>query len=156
MSLLDVLGATAIASIWLSWMALLIACVPAVFAFALAPQGRRWHYAFAIVGGGFAGEFCGVGCVFLSIWLFCGGHGQPCTTDQGDMGLISTAPVGAFLGTLFAIVWTWATHRVPSKSLWCSVGRYSGSSWLLHWVCVIVTPVAFWVLVTWLAARMVA
>jgi hypothetical protein len=156
MSLLDVFGATVIASVWLSWMALLISCIPAVVTFASAPRIRRWHYVIAILSGGFAGEFCGVGCLFLNLWMYCQGIGQSCNTAQGDMGLIFTAPGGAFLGTLFAIGWTWATLRIPSTSPWCSVGRYSGPNRLLHWICVIAVPIGFWIFVTCLCARLMS
>ena len=155
MSLLDVIKATLTASLWLSWMAILITCAPALFAFVIAPSVRRWHYAIAILSGGVTGEVCGVGSLFLSLWLSCQGH-SPCNTAQGDMGLIVTVPVGSFLGTLLAIGWTWLTLRIPSKSPWASICRYSGPSRILNWSYAIAIQVMFWVCVTRLFARLMA
>ena len=72
------------------------------------------------------------------------------------MGLIVTVPGGSFLGTLLAIGWTWLTLRIPSKSPWASVSRYSGRSRILNWSYAISIQVVFWVCATWLFARLMA
>jgi|HubBroStandDraft_5_1064220.scaffolds.fasta_scaffold217805_2 hypothetical protein len=156
MSLLEVFKTTMIASVWLSWIGVLIACLPAGFAFAIAPTKRRWQYFVPGLLGGVAGEFCGVGSLFLSLWFSCLGKGPSCNTAQGDMGLMITVPTGAFLGSLLALFWTWATLRIPPESPWSSVWCYSGPSRILNWTYAIAIQIAFWVLVTWSFARLMA
>ena len=147
---------TMIASVWLSWIAVLIACLPTVLGCAIAPTKRRWQFLVAGLLGGVAGEFCGVGSLFLSLWLFCLGQGQSCNTAQGDMGLMITVPVGSFLGSLLALCWTWATLRIPPQSPWSSVCCYSGPSRIQNWTYAIAIQIAFWVLASWVFARFMA
>jgi hypothetical protein len=116
MSLLEVFKATLIAFLWFSWVGVLIACLPAVFGFAIAPAKRRWQCVATVLLGGIAGEFCGVGFLFLSLWLSCLGKGQSCNTAQGDMGLMITVPAGTFCGSLLALGWTWLTCRIPPEN----------------------------------------
>jgi hypothetical protein len=156
MSLLEVFKATIFGSVWLSWIAVLIACLPTVGVFAIAPKRRRWQYVVAGLLGGVAGEFCGVGSLFLSLWLDCRGQGPSCNTAQGDMGLIITVPVGSLVGSLLALCWTWVTLRIPSESPWSSVCCYSGPSRIQNWTYAIAVQIAFWVLATWLFARLMA
>jgi hypothetical protein len=155
-SLLEVFKVTMIASLWFSWIGVLIACIPVGFAFAIAPTKHRWQYVAAGLSGGVAGEFCGIGSLFLSLWFYCLGKGQSCNTAQGDMGLIITVPIGAFFGGLLALGWTWATLRILPKRPWSSVWSYSGPSRIQNWLCVIAIQIAFWVLVTWFFARLMA
>jgi hypothetical protein len=147
---------TVIASVWFSWIAVLFACLPTGFAFAIAPTKHRLQYVVAGLLGGVAGEFCGVASLFLSLWFYCRGQGQSCNTAQGDMGLIITVPVGSFFGSLLAVCWTWATLRIPPESPWSSVWCYSGPSRIQNWTYAIAIQIAFWVLVTWFFARLMA
>jgi hypothetical protein len=156
MSLLEVFTTTMRASIWFSWIGVLIASLPTGFAFAIAPTKRRWQYVVAGLLGGVAGEFCGVGSLFLSLWFFCLGKGQSCNTAQGDMGLIITVPVGAFFGSLLALGWTWAALRISPESPWSSVWCYSGPSRIQNWIYAVAIQIAFWVLATWFCARLMA
>ena len=156
MELIDTLKATVFASLWFSWIGLLIACVPAGLAFASAPRLRRRQYFVGGLLGGVAGEFCGVGSLFLSLWIGCLGQGQFCNTAQGDMGLIVTVPVGSLLGSLLALCWTWITLRIPEKSPWASVCSYSGANRMWNWACAIGLQVVFWPLGTLLCARLMA
>jgi hypothetical protein len=156
MSLLEVFKVTMAVSIRFSWIGLLIACLPAWYAFTIAPKKLRWQYVVAGLLGGVAGEFCGVGSLFLSLWLSCLGKGQSCNTAQGDMGLMITLPAGAFFGSLLGIGWTWVTLRISPESPWSSVWCYSGPSRIQNWIYAIAIQIAFWSLVTWLFARWVA
>jgi hypothetical protein len=153
MSIWEVLRATVFASLWFSWVALLIAAVPTLVAFVIS---SRKQYLVSGFLGGLAGEFCGVGSLFLSFWFSCRGQGQSCNTAQGDMGLMITAPVGSLLGCLLALCWNWATLRIPSESPWASVSRYSGASRVKNWTYAIAIPIAFWVLTTLFLARLMA
>ena len=108
MSVSETLRATLSASLWLSWIALLIAILPTILVM-VAAERHRWQYLIVGVLGSVAGEFCGVASLFLSLWFSCLGQGQACNTAQGDMGLIITLPVGSLLGCLFALFWTWRT-----------------------------------------------
>jgi len=156
MSLSETLTATLSASLWLSWIALLIAILPTTLVMAAAERHHRLQYLIVGVLGSVAGEFCGVASLFLSLWFSCLGRGQACNTAQGDMGLIITLPVGSLLGCLFALFWTRATLRIASDSPWAWVSRYSGASRFKNWSFTIGVPVAFWVLTTIFFARLMA
>ena len=143
------------ASLWFSWIALLIACVPALGVFAAA-KATRFQYLVAGLLGGIVGEFCGTSALFLSMWYGCLGQGQSCNTAQGDMGLIVTIPAGSLLGCVLAMLWILATQRFPPTSPWASVSRYTGPSRFGNWTCFIATPAAFCILTTLTLARLMA
>ena len=155
MNLSATLTATLSVSLRLSWVALLIAILPTTLAMATAER-HRLQYLIVGVLGSIAGEFCGVASLFLGLWFSCLGQGQACNTAQGDMGLIITLPAGSLLGCLFALFWTGTTLRIASDSPWAWVSRYSGVSRAKNWGYAIGVPVAFWVLVTILLARLMA
>lgn len=154
--LLEALTATINVSIRFSWLALLIASVPSGIASLIAPDGRRRQYLIAGLLGGIAGESCGVGSLFLGLWLSCLKEPQPCNTAQGDMGLIVTFPVGSILGSLLAIGWTWLTLKIPAGNPWSSVCSYSGPDRVRNWAYAIASQIVFWILLTWLFARLMS
>jgi hypothetical protein len=156
MSLRETLIACATASLWFSWIAFLIACVPTLVVSATAAKSHRLPYLIAGLAGGIAGEFCGTSALFLSLWYGCLGQGQSCNTAQGDMGLIVTIPVGSLLGCLVAMGWTSATLRFPPTSPWASVSCYTGPSRVGNWACTIATPAVFSILTTVVLARLMA
>jgi len=131
MDLVETLKATVMAALWFSWIALAIALVPTLFA-SIAAENHGKQYALAGLLGGVAGEFCGTGSLFLSLWISCRNQAQ-CNTAQGDMGLIVTVPLGSFIGCLLALFWTWLTLRIQEGSVWASVSRYTGPSRVQNW-----------------------
>ena len=154
MKLNEVFEATLFATLWLSWVAVVIALIPTAIAFAIVSVERRWRYVFAGILGGVAGEACGVASLFLSLWMFCRGQGQYCNTAQGDMGLIITVPVGSLCGCLLGFTWTWIGHRIPAESAFASVYCYSGPKRVQNWLYSIAISFAFWVLATYVFARL--
>ena len=156
MSLRETLIACAMASVWFSWIALLIACVPTLMVFSAAAKATRFHYLVAGLLGGVVGEFCGTSGLFLSLWYGCLGQGKSCNTAQGDMGLLVTIPVGALLGCVLGMLWILATLRFPPTSPWASLSRYTGPSRAGNWACSIATPVAFCILATLTVMRVLA
>jgi hypothetical protein len=155
MSLSQTLTTTLFASLWFSWIALLIACLPTLLAMTIASKPHRLQYLIAGFLGSLAGEFCGVASLFLSLWLSCRGQSQ-CNDAQGGMGLIITVPAGSLLGCVFALFWTWMSLKVHSESAWAWVFRYSGANEVKNWICVIGVPMAIWVLTTLFFARLFA
>jgi hypothetical protein len=155
MSLWTTLTATFNASLWFTWIAVLIAILPTMAAM-IAADRHRLQYLIAGVSGSIAGEFCGVASLFLGLWFSCVGQGQTCNTAQGDMGLIITLPAGSLLGCLSALFWVWATLKVASDSPWAWVSRYSGTSRVRNWGYVLGIPAVFWVLSTIFLAWLMA
>jgi hypothetical protein len=156
LGLRDVLWASLNVSVRFSWIAILIACFPSFFTFLSASTPRRWYYASAGLLGGLAGEFCGAGSLFLSLFLSCRGEPKPCNSAQGDMGLLITLPLGSFLGSLIALGWTWTSLRIPHHSVWASVFSYSGPNRIRNWIYAFGVQMTFWVFMTWLLARLMA
>lgn len=154
MELVETLKTMVIASLWFSWIALGIALMPTLFV-SIAAETHGWQYAVAGLLGGVVGEFCGTGSLFLSFWLSCRNQPQ-CNTAQGDMGLIVVVPVGSIIGCLLALFWTRFTLRIPEGSPWSSVSRYTGRSRFQNWAYAIALQVAFWSLVTWVSALLMA
>jgi hypothetical protein len=152
MSLSDTLTATLHASLWFSWIGLLIAVLPSIFAMAIAERDRLQYLIVGLLGG-IAGESCGVASLFLSLYFSCLGQ-QNCNTAQGDMGLLITLPVGSILGCLFTLFWTWATLNIASDSPWAWISHYSGAKPVKNWTYVIGVPIALLVLATIFFARL--
>jgi hypothetical protein len=71
MSLRETLIACLSASIWFSWIAFLIVCVPTLAVFSAAAKPHRLPYLIAGLLGGIAGECCGTSALFLSLWYGC-------------------------------------------------------------------------------------
>jgi hypothetical protein len=125
-------------------------------AFLASQRTNRRQYLVAGLLGGLAGEFSGVASLLLSLWFGCRSQGQSCNTAQGDIGLIFTAPMGAMLGCVFAMWWTYATLKRSPSNPWASVFRYSGQERFKNCAFAIATPFALWVLVTVVVARLMA
>jgi hypothetical protein len=123
-----------------SWIALLIALLPTLFAF-LVVTTRRWHYAIAGLLGGVVGGFSGAASLFLGLWFGCRGQVQGCDTAQGDMGLLVTFPLGSLLGCLVGLL---------------SMRLYSGPRPFRNWAFSIASQLAFWATMTILFARLMA
>jgi hypothetical protein len=152
MNLLDTLKASAVASLWFSWIAALIAFLPILFAFSIASRPRRFRYLVAGILGAIAGESCGVFSLFLSLWLYC--RARPnCNTAQGDMGLLVTLPIGTLAGCILSLVWTRAIRGALERS---SESERSALSSLRKWIYTAAIPVGFWLFATLLAARLMA
>ncbi len=156
MILRETLIACVSASLWFSWIAILIACVPTLVVFSIAAKPHRLQYLIAGLLGGIAGEFCGTSALFLSLWYGCLGQGQSCNTAQGDMGLLVTIPIGSLLGCLLAMWWISATLSFLPTSPWASVSRYTGPSRVGNWTCTLAVPAIFFVLTTVVLARLMA
>jgi hypothetical protein len=155
MNLQDALKAAVTTFLSFSWIALAIAFLPTLIV-VVAAETRRWQYGIAGMLGGIAGEFCGIGSLFLSFWFACGNKAYVCNTAQGDMGLIITIPLGSFIGCLLALSWTNLSLKIPEDSPWSSVCRYSGPSRIRNWTYAIAIQGAFWASVTCLLARIMA
>lgn len=158
MNFREALMASITASVWLSWIAVLIACLPA-FAIGMpsAPRGHRAHFVIAGLLGGIVGEFCAVHSLFFSIYLWCRSFlPEPCNSAQGDMGLIYLLPIGSIIGSMLGLFWMWLTLKIPEESAWTSVFIYAGPSRIRNWCCAIAVPLGFCVLITCLLARMMA
>ena len=144
----EVLTTSAVASLWLSWIAAIIACIPTLFAFAVGSPTRRLQYLIAGFAGGLAGETCGVTSLFLSMWFECRAY-PVCNTAQGDMGLIVTVPVGTLIGCVFSIWW------VRFMQIHFRAAR-SETNARPKWSYIVSIAVAVWLVVTVIAARLLA
>jgi hypothetical protein len=152
MNFLDTQKVSAVASLWFSWIAALIAFVPILLVFAIGSR-PRFRYVTAGILGAIAGESCGVTSLFLSFWFYC--RARPsCNTAQGDMGLLITLPLGTLAGLALSLFWTWAIRRVLDPST--ESEQSAVSSGLRKWTCVAVIPVGFWLLATFVAALLMA
>jgi hypothetical protein len=168
MGFLVVLQETLFATLWFSWIALPIAAVPSgVLALFLSDRGGRWempadsckgerkvHYLILGLLGGRTGELVAVGSLSLGEWWVCYTQHQLCNDGQGGMALIVTLPALSFLGSAFALLWTWVSLRIPATLPMTSVFRYSGPSRLLNWVCAIAIQLIFWPLLAFAVFRM--
>jgi len=136
------------ASLWLSWIAMLIAAV-LTFAIACSSRIHRRYYSLSGILGGVAGEFCAVNSLFIGRWLWCRGQ-NPCNTAQGDIALIYLLPLGTCSGCLLASCFTAMTLRViqlsPSDRLFRRV----------TWTCSIAVQFAMFVSATWFFANLMA
>lgn len=140
MSFVDALRAAVSVALIFSWIALLIALLPTILVTSMA-QTRRWDYGIAGLVGGVAGGFSGAASLFLSLWFGCRSQAQGCNTAQGDMGLLLTFPVGSFLGCLVALL---------------SIHFYSGPHPFRNWAYAIASQVAFWAMMIFVFARVMA
>ena len=147
MDLLQTIETSIIASLWFSWIALLVACVPTAIATISAPGGRKLKYFIAGLFGGVGGEFCAVHSTFLSIWIWCQSQ-HPCNDAQGGIILIFLIPVETFVGSLLATAFMWLTLRVS--------GAGSSTSQRTVWTCSILVQLTVLVLATWLLAHLMA
>jgi hypothetical protein len=153
----DEFKTTMLASVCFSWAGLLIACFPSFLILApLAPKPRRWHYVFAGLLGGVAGEFSAVHSLFLSLAAWCSHQGRPCNSAQGDLALLFFVPIGSCCGSLLAGAWTHLTLKIPKESVWSSVFVYAGPGKLCNWCSAIAVPLAFYVCVIYMLARLMA
>jgi hypothetical protein len=163
-----VLQETLFATLWFSWIALIIAAVPCgVLALLLSENAGRWsmpvdggtskhkvHYLLLGLLGGLAGEFVAIGSLFFGEWWLCNTQHQLCSDGQGGMAFIVTIPALSFLGSSFSLLWTWMSLRIPAASPLTSVFRYTGPNRLLNWTCAIAIQFTFWSLLTLVVFRM--
>ena len=140
MSLVDAFGAAASVALMFGWVSLLIALLPTLIVASVVDAHRR-QYAIAGLLGGVGGGFCGACSLFLSLWFGCHGEVQGCNTAQGDMGLLLTFPVGAFLGCIVALL---------------CMRLYSGPRHLQNWAYMVGAQIAFWAVMIVLFARLMA
>lgn len=136
------------ASVWLSWIAVIIALVPA-WAIAGASRMHRRAYWVACLLGGLAGEFCAVNSLFIGLWFHCRRQ-NPCNTAQGDLALIFLIPLETCSGSLLASGFTWLTLRITERSP--SNRIFRGAAWTLS----ILFQVAFCLSATWCMAHLMA
>jgi hypothetical protein len=153
MSISDVLVSSAWASLWFSWVAGLLVCLPTLAAFAIASHGNRLRYLIGGFLGGFAGECCGVTSLFLSSWFSCRTN-PSCNTAQGDMGLILSVPAGSLLGCILGICWVWLMQ--PTSLEQSQPVEVAARSRVTVWTTAVGVPVVLWFWVTILLAWIMA
>lgn len=166
MNVLNDALSTAFACAWFSLFALPFAVIPpAILVLFLRASERNWSVSIAgkeealkipywrlSLIGGICGECTAVCSLFFATEWSCFKGQQLCHDGQTGMVLILTVPLFSVLGSVFALLWTWITLRVPAERLYASILTYSGPRRILNRIIGLAVVFGIWMLALLLAS----